>query len=88
MTRLSLETCLESLSRLEYLEVVTDLGYHWPLAQLLETLRQRSSDRLALPVSVWLPRPGQAGTISSRGGHGGGIVRYRIEDRRLTTSAN
>lgn len=61
--------------------VVTDRGYHWTIAELLEALRQWSPDLLAQHVYVRLPSPSQPGAIAQLNGHGGFVVIYRLEDR-------
>lgn len=87
MTPLTLEACLESLARMDHEYVVMDRGYHWTTTELLELIRQRSPDRLALQVYMRLPSPSHTGAIAQLDGHGGFVVIYRIEDRSLTTSA-
>ena len=87
MDPLTLEACLEHLVGMEQAYVVTNRGYSWTIAQLLEALRRRSPVLLTLQVYVRLPSPHQTGAIAQLDEHGGFVVLYRLEERRLTTSA-
>jgi hypothetical protein len=83
---LTLEACLEHLVGMEHEYIVTNRGYSWTIAQLLEALHQRSPVLLTLQVYLRLPSPYQTGAIAELDEHGGFVVLYRLEERPLTTS--
>jgi len=83
----TLQASLEEVGRLGPDYLVTDRGYAWAAAELLAYLHEHAPDLLGLQVSLRRPSPTHEGAIYRLGAHGGFVVLYRIEERRLTTSA-